>query len=83
MEDLPEGKLIVFWIAGSLAIVFGAWIAGHVETTLGVTTGSYALAIIIATLLIMFGGLSWIAVAVTVAQEKELEIERAKKHRKH
>ena len=82
MEELPEGKLVLFWIVGALAIVFGAWIAGHVENTLGTTAGSYALAVIVAILLVMFGGLSWIAVAVTVSEEKEIEIEKAKKHRK-
>ena len=48
---LPEGKLVLFWIVGAIAIVFGAWIAGHVENTLGTTTGSYVLAIIISLLL--------------------------------
>ena len=83
MEDLPEGKLILFWIIGAIAIVFGAWIAGHVEYTLGTSAGSYTLAIIISIFLVMLGGLSWIAVSVTVSQEKEIEIESVKKARKH
>ncbi len=79
MADIPEGRLIVFWIIGALAILFGTWIAGHVETALGVTTGSYALALLVAFLLILFGGLAWIAVAVTVSQEEEVSMEQIRK----
>lgn len=75
MNGIPEGKLAAFWIIGSLAILFGAWIAGHVEMTLGVTQQSYLIALLIAFLLILFGGLCWVAIAVRIAEEEEIAIE--------
>lgn len=72
MADVPEGRLIIFWIMGSLAILFGAWIAGNVERALGTTDLSFILALIVAFLLILFGGFLWIAVAVGVAHEEEV-----------
>lgn len=76
MPEIPELKLIIFWILGSIAILFGSWIAGHVEQTLGVTTESYALALVVAFLLILFGGFMWIAVAVAVSEEEEIRFEK-------
>lgn len=72
MPEIPETKLVVFWIIGSLSILFGAWIVGHLEKTVGVSTLSYSASIAIAALLVMFGGLAWIAVAVTVSEEEEV-----------
>lgn len=74
MKRIPEGKLAVFWIVGSIAILFGAWIVGHVEMTLGVTQQSYAIALLISLLLIMFGGICWVAIAVRIAEEEEVAI---------
>lgn len=67
-QELPEGKLALFWIIGALSILLGAWIAGHLERVLGVTDASFYGTIFLAFLLILFGGLAWIAVAVGVAQ---------------
>lgn len=67
-QTLPEGKLALFWVLGALAIAAGAWIAGHISWALGVTALSYYGAFAIAFLLILFGGLAWIGVAVGVSQ---------------
>ena len=32
-KELPEGKLALFWVAGSVLVLAGAWIAGHLEWT--------------------------------------------------
>lgn len=72
MPEIPETKLVAFWIIGSLSIMFGAWIVGHLEKTIGVSNLSYGASIVISALLIMFGGLAWIAVSVTVAEEEEV-----------
>jgi hypothetical protein len=69
-SDLPEGKLALFWILGTISIAFGTWIIGHVENTIGATTFSYYLSIFIGFLLVLFGGLAWIGVAVKVAHHE-------------
>lgn len=66
----PEGKWAAFWIVGGLLILIGAWIAGHVEFTLGVTPLSYWGAMAIAGVMVLLGGLAWIAVAVSVAHHR-------------
>jgi hypothetical protein len=63
-RDVKEGKFIMFWIVGALLILTGSWIAGHVEWTVGTTKFSYLLALILAFVLILLGGLCWIGVAV-------------------
>ena len=68
-ERVPEGKMITFWIAGALSIYFGAWIAGHLEKGLGVSDFAYYGTGFLAFLLVLFGGLAWIGVAVGVAQK--------------
>ena len=68
VQELPEGKLALFWIIGALAILLGAWISGHLERVLGVTDSSFYGTLFFAFILILFGGLAWIAVAVGVAQ---------------
>lgn len=68
-EGLPEGKLALFWVLGSIAILWGSWISGHLQKELGVTEFSYYGTIFVAFLLILFGGLAWIGVAVGVTQK--------------
>jgi len=65
-EELPEGKLILFWVLGSIAILWGSWIAGHLEWVLGTTYISYYGSLLLSFVLILFGGLCWIGVAVKV-----------------
>jgi hypothetical protein len=64
VRDVKEGRFILFWIIGTLLILAGSWIAGHVEWTVGTTKLSYILAIILAFISILMGGLCWIGVAV-------------------
>ncbi|MBU4300427.1 MAG: hypothetical protein ABIF85_01315 [Nanoarchaeota archaeon] len=67
-QELPEGKLALFWIIGALCMLLGSWLAGHLERVLGITDASFYGTLFIAFLLFLFGGLAWIAVAVGVAQ---------------
>ncbi|MCK4967556.1 MAG: hypothetical protein KAS12_00750 [Candidatus Aenigmarchaeota archaeon] len=69
-EDLPEGKLAIFWVFGSISMLAGSWIAGHLEWVLGTTTISYYGSLFLSLLLFLFGGLAWIGVAVGVSQHK-------------
>lgn len=64
----------MFWSIGSLAILLGAWLAGRVEPVLGASTQSYAITLLIAFMLIFFGGFAWIAVSVAVTEEEEVEV---------
>lgn len=67
-QELPEAKLALFWVIGALCILLGAWIAGHLERVLGVTDTTFYGTLFVAFVLILFGGLAWIAVSVGVAQ---------------
>lgn len=69
-DELPEARLALFWIFGASAIFAGAWIAGKLEWVAGTTTMSYYGSLLVAFLLILFGGLAWIGVAVSVAHHK-------------
>jgi len=69
-KGLPERKLAAFWILGALAISFGAWILGNVEFVLGASTVSVTAAAVFAFILILLGGLAWIAVAIAVAHHR-------------
>ncbi len=69
-EELPEGRLALFWIMGAVSMLAGAWIAGRLEWVLGTTALSYYGALFVSFLLFLFGGLAWIGVAVSVAHHK-------------
>lgn len=69
-EAMPESKLALFWLIGGLLILFGGWIAGKVEWVLGTTALGYWGALIVAAIMILLGGLAWIAVAVSVAHHR-------------
>lgn len=69
-KELPEGKLALFWIAGAVLMLAGAWIAGHLEMAVGVTPGAYYGTLALALVLILVAGLAWIAVAIAVAQHR-------------
>ena len=68
-DRLPEGKLALFWVLGAMAILWGSWISGHIQKDFGVTSFAYYGTIFVALLLILFGGLAWIGVAVGVSQK--------------
>ncbi len=59
-------KMASFWVLGTVCILFGSMIAGHLEKGLGVDDLSYFLALLIAFILILLGGLLWISVAIAV-----------------
>ena len=59
-------KMVFFWVLGTVCVLFGSMIAGHLEKTLGVDDLSYVLALFVAFVLILLGGLLWISVAIAV-----------------
>ncbi|MBN2330220.1 MAG: hypothetical protein JXC85_00215 [Candidatus Aenigmarchaeota archaeon] len=59
-----ELKLVLVWALGSLLLMAGTWIMGNLELTIGVTSVSYAIALLAAFILLMLAGLCWISVAV-------------------
>lgn len=62
---------MLFWIAGSFAILLGAMIAGNAELQLGVSAGGFVMAILLAFVLILLGGLLWISVATAMKKIHE------------
>lgn len=56
-------KLIVSWISGGILISAAAWILGHASETIGVSDIGYIMAVFLAFILILIGGLAWINVA--------------------
>ena len=57
-------KLVGTWIAGGLFFLIGTWIVNNLRLETGVTELSYALALVIALIFFLVGGLAWINVAV-------------------
>ncbi len=57
-----DGKLAIFWILGSLALLFAAWIIGHIQGLQPI--------LFIAFLLILFAGLTWVGVGVGVSHKR-------------
>lgn len=58
----------MFWVLGAICVLFGSMISGRVEKTLGVSDIGYSLALLIAFILFLLGGLLWISVAVAVKE---------------
>lgn len=69
-DDLPEVRLAIFWLFGAASVFAGSWIAGRLEWVFGTTPVSYYGSLLVAFLLILFGGLAWIGVAVSVSHHK-------------
>lgn len=64
MVDTMESKPLFFWLFGSFLILLGAMIAGQARPdVLGASTSSFIISIVVAFILILIGGLMWIAVA--------------------
>jgi len=63
-------KMALFWVLGSICILVGSMISGHLEKGLGVDDLSYFLALTIAFVLILLGGLLWISVAIAVRMKE-------------
>ena len=62
--DLPEGKLAFFWFAGAVALTGGAWLLGQRDAT--------AFQNVMAFVLILIAGLSWVGVGVGVVHRHSL-----------
>ncbi len=62
-------KHVAIWILGALAGLIGAWIAGHLEKTVGVSDFGYALGFFAA--FILFLGMGWMWISVSIAVEEE------------
>jgi len=64
-------RSVIFWFVGSLSVFFGALIAGNIDpSALGATTGSITLAYIISFILILIGGVFWIATSIAHIEEE-------------
>ncbi|MBI4175828.1 MAG: hypothetical protein HY518_01375 [Candidatus Aenigmarchaeota archaeon] len=58
-------KLVVVWIIGALFLAGGTWILANLEfPKIGVSETQFTIAIVIAIVLYLLGGLSWISVSV-------------------
>ncbi|MBU0530809.1 MAG: hypothetical protein KKC05_04000 [Nanoarchaeota archaeon] len=63
-----SGKLVASWILGSVFMLLGVWIVSNLELNLGVSEFSYAVTLILAFILFLLAGFSWISVAVATRQ---------------
>lgn len=59
-------RAAILWLVGGLCILFGSMIAGNLDRTLGVTDLGYLFAFLTSLMLILFGGLMWISIAIAV-----------------
>ena len=64
-------RAVAFWLLGTLAVFFGALVAGNVDAAaIGSTTASVTLAYIISFILILVGGMLWISTAIAHIEEQ-------------
>jgi hypothetical protein len=64
-----SAKLVLAWIIGGLFLLGGVWITQNLELNVGVSEFQYALALVIAFVLMLMAGLCWISVAVATRHE--------------
>lgn len=62
--DLPDGKLAFFWFLGAVALSCGAWLLGQRDAN--------AFQNVMAFIMVLIGGLSWIGVGVGVVHRHSL-----------
>lgn len=53
-------KITLFWAIGALSLLIGSMIAGNVQMSLGVSASGFFVAILIAFVFFLLGGLLWI-----------------------
>ena len=53
-------KVMVFWLFGALSLLIGSMIAGNLQLGLGVSTSGFFVALLIAFVFFLVGGLLWI-----------------------
>ena len=61
-------KLVAFWVFGGILISAAAWILGHASETVGVSEIGYVMAVFMAFVMILIGGLAWINVAAATSK---------------
>jgi len=57
-------RLVVSWIVGSVFMLLALWIVSNLEVNVGVPEFNYFVTLILAFILILLAGFSWISVAV-------------------
>ena len=67
--ELPEGKLAAEWLAATLFLVSGMWLAANVEWVLGTTSASYYGSIALAIILNLLGGIIYISISSEVCKD--------------
>jgi hypothetical protein len=68
---LRNTKFVTLWLAGGVAFLLGAMIAGNIRPGLGVEEAGLALALLTAFILFLVGGLLWISIAVAMKRHSE------------
>jgi hypothetical protein len=63
-------KLVGGWILGALFLLAGTWIVSNLRLDIGVSELSFVLALVIAFILYLVGGLLWISVAVATRHKE-------------
>lgn len=64
-------KMVLFWVLGTICILVGSMISGHLEKDIGVSDVSYLVALVVSFILFLFGGLLWISVGLAVKMASE------------
>ena len=59
-------KMVLFWALGTICVMAGSMVSGHLESGSGVTGISYTFALVFAFILFLLGGLLWISVAIAM-----------------
>jgi hypothetical protein len=62
-------KLVGAWVLGALFLLAGSWIVQNLKFEIGVSELSYGLAIVVAFILFLLAGLSWISVGVATRRD--------------
>ena len=65
-------KVSLLWVLGALSILIGSMIGGRVEMGLGVSTSGFFVAVLIAFVLFLLGGLFWIVAAIGIRKPSEV-----------
>jgi len=67
MFKTKNSKIPAFWFLGALCILFASMIAGNVS----IDSANFLIAVLLALVLILLGGLLWISVAIAVKHVRE------------
>jgi hypothetical protein len=63
---MSSSRLILLWILGGVFLLIGIWVINNLEFGPGVGEYSYAIALVVALIFILMGGLLWINTSVGV-----------------